>query len=113
VHAAGRRLVYAASWDGRQARAGLLEVDAGDALALARPGESVVRLRTALHDRVPLVIAGPGAGVAVTAAGVHGDVLSAARALLRRDPGRRRGAAGDDAAQSQLGDAPRHHPAWA
>jgi hypothetical protein len=51
--------------------------------------------------------------VAVTAAGVHGDVLSAARALLRRDPGRRRGAAGDDAAQSQLGDAPRHHPAWA
>jgi aspartokinase/homoserine dehydrogenase 1 len=113
VHAAGRRLVYAASWDGHQARAGLLEVDAGDALALARPGESVVRLRTALHDRVPLVIAGPGAGVAVTAAGVHGDVLSAARALLRRDPGRRRGAAGDDAAQSQLGDAPRHHPAWA
>lgn len=113
AHAAGRRLVYAASWDGRHARAGLLEVDAADALALARPGESVVRLRTALHDRVPLVIAGPGAGVAVTAAGLHGDVLSAARALLRRDPGRRRGAAPDDGAQFERGGAPRHHPAWA
>jgi aspartokinase/homoserine dehydrogenase 1 len=113
VHAAGRRLVYAATWDGRHARAGLLEVDASDALALARPGENVVRLRTALHDRVPLVIAGPGAGVAVTAAGVHGDVLSAARALLRRDPGRRSRAPREDGAQFQLGNTPRHHPAWA
>jgi hypothetical protein len=51
--------------------------------------------------------------VAVTAAGLHGDVLSAARALLRRDPGRRRGAAPDDGVQFERGGAPRHHPAWA
>ena len=111
AHAAGKRLVYAASYDGQHARAGLLEVDEHDALARARPGENVVRLRTALHERVPLVIAGPGAGVAVTAAGVHGDLLSAARALLvrarvaNRDPGRGGATAGAAGA--------RHHPAWA
>ena len=113
VHAAGRRLVYAASWDGRHARAGLLEVDARDALALARPGENVVRLRTALHDRVPMVIAGPGAGVAVTAAGVHGDVLSAARALVSRDRFERAGETHGEHALVRRGDPPRHHPAWA
>jgi bifunctional aspartokinase / homoserine dehydrogenase 1 len=113
VHAAGRRLVYAASWDGRHARAGLLEVDARDALALARPGENVVRLRTALHDRVPMVIAGPGAGVAVTAAGVHGDVLSAARALVGQDRFKHPREAQGESALDWRGDPPRHHPAWA
>lgn len=108
--AQGQRLVYAASYDGHIARAGLLAVDERDALALARPGENVVRLRTALHDRVPLVLAGPGAGVAITAAGVHGDLLSAARALLRRR------AAGQGLARGRRAAIPiwtRAHPAWA
>jgi aspartokinase/homoserine dehydrogenase 1 len=111
VAAAGKRLVYAASWDGRHARAGLIEVDERDALALARAGENVVRLRTALHDGVPLVIAGPGAGVAVTAAGVHGDVLSAARALGIHDRYQR--AAGRGVADLVRPGSGRHHPAWA
>jgi aspartokinase/homoserine dehydrogenase 1 len=113
VIAAGRRLVYAATWDGHRARAGLLEVESRDALALARPGENVVRLRTALRDRVPLLIAGPGAGVAVTAAGLHGDLISAARALLARDRRAGHGARRDESAPALRGGVPRHHPAWA
>ncbi|MEQ1832441.1 MAG: homoserine dehydrogenase [Candidatus Eisenbacteria bacterium] len=111
VRAAGKRLVYAASYDGQQARAGLLEVDEHDALARARAGENVVRLRTALHDRVPLVIAGPGAGVAVTAAGVHGDVVSAARALLAGARSANIDRGHIDTAGSTA--SARHHPAWA
>lgn len=106
----GKRLVYAASFDGQVARAGLLEVDERDALALARPGENVVRLRTALHDRVPMVIAGPGAGVAVTAAGVHGDLLSAARSLVRQRAAQGTHTPGPRPHERAAG---RAHPAWA
>lgn len=111
ARAAGKRWVYTASYDGTHARVGLTQVDEHDALALARPGENVVRLRTALHDRVPLVISGPGAGVAVTAAGVHGDVLSAARALIARS--RRGPVSGPALAGGAWAGGARHHPAWA
>ncbi len=110
ARAAGKRLVFAARFDGTFARAGLIEVDERDALALARPGENVVRLRTALHDRVPMVIAGPGAGVAVTAAGVHGDLLSAARSLLQRRASDGTSAHGR---RHRMPLAGRAHPAWA
>ena len=110
AQAQGQRLVYAASYDGHVARAGLVAMAERDALALARPGENVVRLRTALHDRVPLVLAGPGAGVAITAAGVHGDLLSAARALLRQR-GAEHGLARDR--RTTVATGARAHPAWA
>ena len=110
AQAHGQRLVYAASYDGHVARAGLVAMAEHDALALARPGENVVRLRTALHDRVPLVLAGPGAGVAITAAGVHGDLLSAARALLRQR-GAGHGLARDR--RTTVATGARAHPAWA
>jgi aspartokinase/homoserine dehydrogenase 1 len=107
-----RRLVYVASWDGARAQVGLSEVEASDMLARARPAENIVLLRTALHDEVPLAIAGPGAGVDVTAAGVHGDLLSAARALLTRGRAPR---AGDAARTRRVTPAwqPGHGLAWA
>ncbi len=108
----GRRLVYQAAWDGLRARIGLAEVDPLDPIARARAGENVVLLRTALHDEVPLVIAGPGAGADVTAAGLHGDLLAAARALLRRAR-RGRNAPVVNARPFRGVGGPAHDPAWA
>lgn len=112
VRLRGRRLAYVASWDGGRARVGLTEVDPHDPIARARPGENVVLLRTALHDEMPLAIAGPGAGVDVTAAGVHGDLLSAARALIARST---RGGAAAEARTREACTPCRHghDPAWA
>ena len=53
-------------------------------LARLAPGENLVRLWTPVHAQVPIAIGGPGAGPEVTAAGVLGDVLEAARALQAR-----------------------------
>jgi len=49
---------------------------------LAGP-ENVFMFRTGRYDEHPLVVAGPGAGRAVTAAGALGDILRVARAVAR------------------------------
>jgi aspartokinase/homoserine dehydrogenase 1 len=43
--------------------------------------ENIVSFRTARYDRYPLVVSGPGAGAAVTAAGMTGDMLSLANLI--------------------------------
>ncbi|MCC6312401.1 MAG: aspartate kinase, partial [Thermomicrobiales bacterium] len=45
--------------------------------------ENVVSMRTARYDAYPLAVAGPGAGAAVTAAGMLGDALTLAVRLAR------------------------------
>jgi len=60
--------------------ASLREVERDDPLAQAHGPENVFVLRTERYQQ-PLVIAGPGAGVAVTAGAVVGDILRAAGAL--------------------------------
>lgn len=72
----GRRLVYAATFDSRQVRAGIEEIELESPLARTRPGENVIVIRTTRYDKVPLTIAGPGAGPEVTAAGVLAEILS-------------------------------------
>ncbi|MFN8061731.1 MAG: aspartate kinase [Vicinamibacterales bacterium] len=78
----GERLVYRAAYDGGRATVGLTRVPADSPLANVRAGENVLVLHTRHYDSVPLTIAGPGAGPAVTASGVLADIDEAARALL-------------------------------
>jgi aspartokinase/homoserine dehydrogenase 1 len=73
-----RRLVYAASFDGQTARAGVAAIAEDHPLARARAGENVVVIHTDRYNHVPLTISGPGAGPEVTASGVLAEVLHAA-----------------------------------
>jgi homoserine dehydrogenase len=41
--------------------------------------ENIVSFRTRRYDQYPTVVSGPGAGAAVTAAGMVADMLSLAR----------------------------------
>ena len=73
--AAGKRLVYAASYRDGVATAGVRLLDGDDPLARLRPGENIVIFQTDRYDAVPLTIAGPGAGPEVTAAGLLAEIL--------------------------------------
>ncbi|HEU4784888.1 MAG TPA: hypothetical protein VFS83_16240, partial [Ktedonobacterales bacterium] len=82
ARASSRVLRYVGAMDAHgQLRASLREVDQDDPLAQGHGPENVFILRTERNQRRPLVIAGPGAGVAVTAGAVVGDILRAAGAL--------------------------------
>ncbi len=72
---AGQRLRYLASVDAGGARVAIAAVDPGHpAFALEGP-DNLVAFTTRGYDRSPLVVRGPGAGPAVTAAGVFADIL--------------------------------------
>ena len=61
--------------------ASLREISQDEPLAQGQGPENIFVLHTTRYQRRPLVIAGPGAGVAVTAGAVIGDILRAAGAL--------------------------------
>lgn len=87
AQAAGQRLVVVAEWQqAGQARIGVRAEDVGSPLARLCAGENIVRIRTEYHDAIPICISGPGAGPAVTAAGVFSDIIAASRELLTRNP---------------------------
>ncbi|AHG89129.1 aspartate kinase [Gemmatirosa kalamazoonensis] len=76
----GTVLRYHASVTPQSARVGIAEIDAASPLAgLAGTDNQFVFTTKRYHER-PLVITGPGAGPAVTAAGVLNDVLALAAA---------------------------------
>jgi homoserine dehydrogenase len=54
---------------------GLVSVPAGSALASLDGTDNLFVFTTARYRDRPLVVSGPGAGAAVTAAGVLGDIL--------------------------------------
>jgi aspartokinase/homoserine dehydrogenase 1 len=78
--AAGEVLVPLARFDGT-ARFAVEAVPARSPFARLRPGENLVLVETDRYRDPPLSIGGPGAGPAVTAAGVLADVVVAARQL--------------------------------
>ena len=80
--ARGRRLRYVASIDGGCA-ASLREVPADSALGRLSGPENVFAFRTKRYAQNPLVVSGPGAGPAVTAAGAFADIVRVARAIVR------------------------------
>jgi homoserine dehydrogenase len=82
AHASGRVLRYVGTMDARgHLSASLREVDRDDPLAQGHGPENVFVLRSERYQHYPLVIAGPGAGLAVTARAVVGDIMRAAGAL--------------------------------
>lgn len=78
--ARSKRLRYVASVGGGCAAA-LKEVPAGSALGGLSGPDNVFVFRTSRYAERPLVVTGPGAGPAVTAAGAFGDILKVARAI--------------------------------
>ncbi len=54
---------------------GLKEIPRNTAIGRLRGTDNIITVRTHYYDERPLIIAGPGAGANVTAAGVFGDVL--------------------------------------
>ncbi|MGZ3638866.1 MAG: homoserine dehydrogenase [Ktedonobacterales bacterium] len=82
AQAQGRVLRYVARLDaGGQLSASLLDLPAADPLARGHGPENVFVLHTERYDANPLTIAGPGAGVAVTAGAVVADLLHVAGVL--------------------------------
>lgn len=75
---AGRPLRYVSEvMDGR-CRVAMTTVDPDSRLAHIQASDSIVVFHTALYDANPLAISGRGAGSAVTAAGVLGDIVALA-----------------------------------
>jgi homoserine dehydrogenase len=85
ARAAGRALKYVATVpaDGPIA-VGLRDVPTSGVLGALQGPENIVSFRTERYDAYPLTVAGPGAGAAVTAAGMLGDALALAGMLARR-----------------------------
>jgi homoserine dehydrogenase len=78
-----QKLVAVASWQlAGQARISVRAEPLDSVLASLAGGENIVRIQSEYHDALPLCIRGPGAGPAVTAAGMFSDMISAARAWL-------------------------------
>ncbi len=82
---AGRTLKYVATVpaDGPIA-VGVRDVPTSGVLGALQGPENIVSFRTERYDAYPLTVAGPGAGAAVTAAGMLGDALALAGMLARR-----------------------------
>jgi aspartokinase/homoserine dehydrogenase 1 len=76
--ARGRVLRYIATVSRRSLAVGLREVDRSSPFAALKGADNTVVFTTARYKSNPLVITGPGAGPAVTAAGVLNDVLQLA-----------------------------------
>jgi aspartokinase/homoserine dehydrogenase 1 len=74
----GRTLRYVASVTARQIRVGLQEVGPGSPFFGLKGTDNQVAFTTARYRVNPLVIQGPGAGLAVTAGGIFNDVAELA-----------------------------------
>jgi aspartokinase/homoserine dehydrogenase 1 len=85
ARAAGQVLRYVGRLqaDG-QATVGLVRLDAQHSFANIALTDNVVRFVTARYCDNPLIVQGPGAGPAVTAGGVFGDLLRLATYLGAR-----------------------------
>lgn len=77
----GRKLRYAASIAEGRLHVGLIGVEPESKLGSVRSTDSVVVFHTRYFSDNPLTISGRGAGQAVTASGVLGDIVSLARVM--------------------------------
>jgi aspartokinase/homoserine dehydrogenase 1 len=72
----GQVLRYVGSVDAQgNAQVGLVELPTSHSFANIALTDNIVRFQTARYDKNPLIVQGPGAGPAVTAAGVFADLL--------------------------------------
>jgi bifunctional aspartokinase / homoserine dehydrogenase 1 len=76
VRGRGNVLRYVGSIDADgNAQVGLVELPASHPFANIALTDNIVRFQTTRYDKNPLIVQGPGAGPAVTAAGVFADLL--------------------------------------
>ena len=68
------RYVGSVAVDGK-AKVGVVELPTSHPFANIALTDNIVRFQTARYDKNPLIVQGPGAGPAVTAAGVFADLL--------------------------------------
>ena len=78
---ASERWVVLAQVDTTGGRIAPRRVSAASPFAGLPPGQNLVQIRTTLQDSAPLLLGGPGAGPAVTAAGLLSDIVGATREL--------------------------------
>jgi aspartokinase/homoserine dehydrogenase 1 len=69
-------LRYVVSATARRVSAGLMAVPAGSAIGSADGTRNIIAFHTRRYQAEPLVISGPGAGAAVTAAGILNDICA-------------------------------------
>ena len=74
----GKRWRFVASLSGGKAKICLLEVDAAHPFFNLQGSDNIITLHTERYSAQPMVIKGAGAGAAVTAAGVFGDIIRVA-----------------------------------
>jgi aspartokinase/homoserine dehydrogenase 1 len=79
ARAKGSVLTYRATVTPESVRVGLVAVDVSSSFATLTGTDNQYAITTTRYRDNPIVITGPGAGVAVTAAGVLNDVLKLAR----------------------------------
>jgi aspartokinase/homoserine dehydrogenase 1 len=73
--AAGKVLRYVARVEDGKCRVSIEEVPQSKPLGAIRDGENALVIHTHYYQPIPMVLRGYGAGAAVTAAGVFGDLL--------------------------------------
>lgn len=77
AQAGGKTLKYVATIrPGSPIEVGVRAIDRATVLGSLQGPENVISIRTSRYDDYPMTISGPGAGAAVTAAGVLADLLS-------------------------------------
>lgn len=76
---AGNVLRYVGSIEEGKCKVGFIEAQPDNAMAGVRDGENVIAMHTHYYNPKPLVLRGYGAGAAVTAAGLFGDILRTLR----------------------------------
>jgi aspartokinase/homoserine dehydrogenase 1 len=72
----GQLLRYVVSATRRKVTAGLVAVPSSSPMGAATGTRNIVTFHSRRYQREPLVISGPGAGAAVTAAGLLNDICS-------------------------------------
>jgi aspartokinase/homoserine dehydrogenase 1 len=78
LHAEGKQWRFVATLHNGKAAIGLQEVDDTHPFFNLQGSDNIISLYTERYSAQPMVIKGAGAGAAVTAAGVFGDIIKVA-----------------------------------
>lgn len=71
----GKRLKYIATYENGKARTEIKAIDASHPFYNITGSDNIISFTTAHYRTQPLIVIGPGAGAAVTAAGVFADII--------------------------------------
>jgi aspartokinase/homoserine dehydrogenase 1 len=75
AEAAGKRIKYIASYENGKAKTKITMIDSSHPFYNVMGSDNIISFTTARYRTQPLIVIGPGAGAAVTAAGVFADII--------------------------------------